>query len=86
MKLRLLFVAPQQKAGGVFALLVEIFISIKLKEDFYMNQTEDGLVGLPFLSEVLDTTAFKRGQANIIAAPCHSGKNAATVKGGGCNG
>ena len=51
-----------------------------------MNQTEDGLVGLPFLNEVLDTTAFKRGQANIIVAPCHSGKTTATAKGGYCNG
>lgn len=32
---------------------------------------------LPYLSEVIDITQFKKGQANIIVAPCHSGKTTA---------
>lgn len=34
----------------------------------------------PFLSEVLEVDRFKRGQANIIVAPCHSGKTTANGK------
>lgn len=34
----------------------------------------------PFLSEVLEVDQFKRGQANIIVAPCHSGKTTANGK------
>ena len=34
----------------------------------------------PFLSEVLEVDQFKRGQANIIVAPCHSGKTRANGK------
>ena len=46
-----------------------------------MEQTEDGLYGRkPYLSEVLDVSAFCRGRANIIVAPCHSGKTTATAK------
>ena len=30
-----------------------------------------------YLSDVIDESAFKRGQANIIVAPCHSGKTTA---------
>lgn len=32
---------------------------------------------LPYLDEILDTTPFKIGQANVIIAPCHSGKTTA---------
>lgn len=35
---------------------------------------------LPYLREVLDTSQFRRGQANIIIAPCHSGKTTAAGK------
>ena len=46
-----------------------------------MTQTEDNLHDpLPYLSEVLDTSVFKLGQANIIVAPCHSGKTTAAAK------
>ena len=34
----------------------------------------------PFLSEVLEVDQFKRGQGNIIVAPCHSGKTTANGK------
>lgn len=40
------------------------------------NQNKDRL---PFLSEVIETECFKRGQANIVIAPCHSGKTTAAV-------
>ena len=33
-----------------------------------------------YLSDVLDESAFKKGQANIIVAPCHSGKTTAAIK------
>lgn len=46
-----------------------------------MEQTEDGLYGRkPYLSEVLDVSAFCRGRSNIIVAPCHSGKTTAAAK------
>lgn len=46
-----------------------------------MKQSEDNLRDtLPYLSEVLDTSVFKRGQANIIVSPCHSGKTTAAAK------
>lgn len=32
---------------------------------------------LPHLSKVIDISQFKKGQANIIVAPCHSGKTTA---------
>ena len=32
-----------------------------------------------YLSHVLETEKFKRGQANIIVAPCHSGKTTAAI-------
>jgi hypothetical protein len=32
-----------------------------------------------YLSDVLDETVFKKGQANIIVAPCHSGKTTAAI-------
>lgn len=32
-----------------------------------------------YLSNVIDVTAFKKGQANIIVAPCHSGKTTAAI-------
>ena len=35
---------------------------------------------LPYLSEVIDVNTFKKGQLNIIVAPCHSGKTTATSK------
>ena len=35
---------------------------------------------LPYLSEVIDVNAFKKGRLNIIVAPCHSGKTTATSK------
>ena len=31
----------------------------------------------PYLSEVLDYAALQKGRANIIVAPCHSGKTTA---------
>lgn len=34
----------------------------------------------PHLSKVLDVTELKKGRANIIAAPCHSGKTTAAKK------
>lgn len=34
---------------------------------------------LPYLSEVIETALFKKGQANIVIAPCHSGKSTAAV-------
>lgn len=33
----------------------------------------------PYLSEVIDVSKFKRGQANLIIAPCHSGKTTAAL-------
>lgn len=43
-----------------------------------MEQTEANLcTHLPYLSEVLDVSALQRGRANIITAPCHSGKTTA---------
>ena len=33
----------------------------------------------PFLSEVIEPELFKKGQANIVVAPCHSGKTTAAV-------
>lgn len=32
-----------------------------------------------YLSDVIDETQFKKGQANIIVAPCHSGKTTAAI-------
>ena len=32
-----------------------------------------------YLSHVIETEKFKKGQANIIIAPCHSGKTTAAV-------
>lgn len=34
---------------------------------------------LPYLSDIIETDCFKRGQANIVIAPCHSGKTTAAV-------
>ena len=34
---------------------------------------------LPFLSHVIEPERFKKGQANIVIAPCHSGKTTAAV-------
>lgn len=34
----------------------------------------------PHLSKVLDVTTFKKGQANLIVAPCHSGKTTAAFQ------
>lgn len=34
----------------------------------------------PHLSKVLDVTPFKKGQANLIIAPCHSGKTTAAFQ------
>lgn len=34
---------------------------------------------LPYLSKVIQPEQFKRGQANIVIAPCHSGKTTAAV-------
>ena len=34
----------------------------------------------PFLEYVIEVEKFKRGQANIIVAPCHSGKTTAIKK------
>ena len=36
-----------------------------------MNQTDPAL---PFLSDIFDISQLKRGRANLIVAPCHSGK------------
>ena len=33
-----------------------------------------------FLADVIDVTAFKKGQANIVIAPCHSGKTTAAIR------
>lgn len=35
---------------------------------------------LPYLGDVIDIHQFKRGQVNIIVAPCHSGKTTAAIK------
>ena len=46
-----------------------------------MEETEADLVSKkPYLSEVLDYAALQKGRANIIAAPCHSGKTTAAKK------
>lgn len=46
-----------------------------------MGLTESDLNGRkPYLSEVLDVKQFRKGQANIIVAPCHSGKTTAASK------
>lgn len=46
-----------------------------------MDQNEGDLNGYkPYLSEVLDVTRFRKGRANIIVAPCHSGKTTAASK------
>ena len=47
--------------------------------------TEADLSGLkiktkPYLTELIDVSQFKRGQANVIIAPCHSGKTTAAIK------
>lgn len=34
----------------------------------------------PYLSEVLDYPALRKGRANIISSPCHSGKTTAAKK------
>ena len=34
----------------------------------------------PYLSKLIDVSQFKRGQANVIIAPCHSGKTTAAIK------
>lgn len=34
----------------------------------------------PFLSDIIDFKKFRKGQANIIVAPCHSGKTTAIEK------
>ena len=36
--------------------------------------------GIIYLSHVIDILEFKRGQANIIIAPCHSGKTTAAIQ------
>lgn len=36
-----------------------------------MNQTDPAL---PYLSDIFDISQLKRGRANLIVAPCHSGK------------
>lgn len=36
--------------------------------------------GLPYLGDVIDINQFKRGQVNIVVAPCHSGKTTAAIK------
>jgi len=41
-----------------------------------MDKKEDGL---PFLRQVIEVEKFKKGQANVIVAPCHSGKTTAAV-------
>ena len=46
------------------------------KEDNPLNQNKEKL---PFLSEVIKPELFKKGQANIVIAPCHSGKTTAAV-------
>lgn len=33
-----------------------------------------------FLSDLIDITKFKKGQANIVVAPCHSGKTTAAIR------
>ena len=43
-----------------------------------MKKTDADLVSTkPYLSEVLDLSALRKGRANIIVAPCHSGKTTA---------
>lgn len=42
-------------------------------------ETDLSTNGRTYLSSVLDVTAFKRGQANVIIAPCHSGKTTAAL-------
>ena len=42
------------------------------------NNTEDDLrPKKPYLGRVLDLSALLKGRANIIVAPCHSGKTTA---------
>ena len=46
-----------------------------------MEKTDADLVSKkPYLSEVLDYAALQIGRANIISAPCHSGKTTAAKK------
>lgn len=45
-----------------------------------MKDSNSDLVPLttrPFLSKILEVEKLKKGQANIIVAPCHSGKTTA---------
>ena len=43
-----------------------------------MEKSDADLVSTkPYLSEVLDLSALRKGRANIIVAPCHSGKTTA---------
>lgn len=39
-----------------------------------MNQTNPSDSALPYLSDVFDLGLLERGRANLIVAPCHSGK------------
>lgn len=39
-----------------------------------MNQTNPSDPALPYLSDVFDLGLLERGRANLIVAPCHSGK------------
>ena len=46
-----------------------------------MEKPEADLVSKkPYLSEVLDYAALQKGRANIISAPCRSGKTTAAKK------
>lgn len=48
-----------------------------------MNDSNSELAPLatkPFLSKILEVEKFRKGQANIIIAPCHSGKTTAIKK------
>ena len=46
-----------------------------------MEKTDADLVSKkPHLSKVLDYAALQKGRANMISAPCHSGKTTAAKK------
>ena len=44
-----------------------------------MTQTTQADPELPYLSDLLLKYSLKKGHANIIVAPCHSGKTTAAI-------
>jgi hypothetical protein len=59
--------------GRLFSLL-----EIMKTGGYSMEKTDADLVSTkPYLSEVLDLSTLRKVRANIIVAPCHSGKTTA---------